>query len=93
MEHTCRLEIYLTYGNILKGNREGKQIFGSVNLGKRLNDEKFNLNPGIKIDLGYTELAAFRENTTLGDSQSDALIYKKQKGDELIEQSLVQLAK
>ncbi len=68
-----------TYGNILKGNREGKQIFGSVNLGKRLNDEKFNLNPGIKIDLGYTELAAFRENTTLGDSQSDALIYKKQK--------------
>ena len=69
----------VTYGNILKGNREGKQIFGSVNLGKRLNDEKFNLNPGIKIDLGYTELAAFRENTTLGDSQSDALIYKKQK--------------
>ncbi len=69
----------VTYGNILEGDREGKQIFGSVNLGKRLNDEKFNLNPGIKIDLGYTELAAFRENTTLGDSSADVLIYKKQK--------------
>ena len=69
----------VTYGNVLEGDREGKQIFGSVNLGKRLNDEKFNLNPGIKIDLGYTELAAFRENTTLGDSSADVLIYKKQK--------------
>ena len=69
----------VTYGNILKGDREGKQIFGSINFGKRLKEEKFNFNPGIKVDLGYTELAAFRENTTLGNSQSDALIYKKQK--------------
>mgnify|MGYP001350620947 CR=1 FL=1 len=69
----------VTYGNILKGNREGKQIFGSINLGKRLIDEKVNLNPSMKIDLGYTELAAFREKTTLGDSLADALIYKKQK--------------
>ena len=68
----------VTYANILKGDRQGKQIFGSVNLGKRLNDEKFNLNPGVKIDLGYTELAAFRENTALSNSQADALIYKKQ---------------
>ena len=68
----------VTYDNILKGDRQGKQIFGSVNLGKRLNDEKFNLNPGVKIDLGYTELAAFRENTALSNSQADALIYKKQ---------------
>jgi len=69
----------VTYANILTGDREGKQIFGSVNLGKRLNDEKLNLNPGLKIDLGYTEFAAFTENTILGDSQSDALVYKKQK--------------
>ena len=41
-------------GNTLKGNREGQQIYGSINFGKRLHDEKFNYNPGIKIDLGYT---------------------------------------
>ena len=69
----------ITYDNTLRGDREGKQIFGSINFGKRLNEEKFNFNPGIKVDLGYTELAAFRENTTLGNSQSDALIHKKQK--------------
>ena len=68
----------VTYANILKGDRNGKQIFGSINLGKRLNDEKVNFNPGIKIDLGYTELAAFRENNTLGNSSADELIYKKQ---------------
>ncbi len=65
-------------GNTLKGNREGQQIYGSINFGKRLHDEKFNYNPGIKIDLGYTQLKAFREKTTLGNSLSDALIYKDQ---------------
>ncbi len=65
-------------GNILKGDREGHQIYGSLNFGKRLIDEKFNFNPGIKVDLGYTKLKAFREKTTLGDSKADALIYKDQ---------------
>ena len=41
-------------GNMLRGDREGQQIFGSINFGKRIVDEKFNLNPGIKLDLGYT---------------------------------------
>ncbi len=66
------------YGNTLKGDREGQQIFGSINFGKRLHDENLNLNPGIKLDLGYTKLKAFREKTTLGDSLSDALIYRDQ---------------
>ena len=66
------------YANTLKGVREGQQIFGSINFGKRLYDEKLNLNPGIKLDLGYTKLKAFREKTTLGDSLSDALIYRDQ---------------
>ena len=69
----------ITYGNTLKGNREGQQIFGSINLGKRLHDEEKNLNPGIKLDLGYTRLKAFREKTILGDSLADALLYKEQK--------------
>ena len=68
----------ITYGNTLKGNREGQQIFGSINLGKRLHDEEKNLNPGIKLDLGYTRLKAFREKTILGNSLADALLYKEQ---------------
>ncbi len=66
------------YGNTLKGNREGQQIFGSFNFGKRLVDKDLNLNPGIKLDLGYTKLKAFREKTILGDSLADALLYKEQ---------------
>ena len=66
------------YDNTLKGDREGQQIFGSINFGKRLHDENLNLNPGIKLDLGYTKLKAFREKTTLGGSLSDALIYRDQ---------------
>ena len=66
------------YGNTLKGAREGQQIFSSINFGKRLHDENLNLNPGIKLDLGYTKLKAFREKTTLGDTLSDALVYRDQ---------------
>ena len=65
-------------GNTLKGVREGQQIFGSINFGKRLHDEEINLNPGIKLDLGYTKLKAFREKTTIGNSLSDSLIYRDQ---------------
>jgi outer membrane autotransporter protein len=65
-------------GNTLRGDREGQQIFGSINFGKRIIDEKFNLNPGIKLDLGYTKLKILREQTTIGNSLADALIYKEQ---------------
>jgi len=65
-------------GNTLRGDREGQQIFGSINFGKRIIDEKFNLNPGIKLDLGYTKLKILREQTTIGNSLADALIYKNQ---------------
>ena len=64
--------------NTLKGDREGQQIFASINFGKRIVDEKFNLNPGIKLDLGYTKLKILREQTTIGNSRADALIYKDQ---------------
>ncbi|WP_440923198.1 autotransporter domain-containing protein [Candidatus Pelagibacter sp.] len=68
----------ITHGNILEGDREGQQIFGSINFGKRLHNEKLNISPGIKLDLGYTKLREFREKTTLGNSLADALIYKDQ---------------
>jgi outer membrane autotransporter protein len=68
----------VTYGNTLKGDREGQQIYGSINFGKRLVEEEINYNPGIKLDLGYTKLKAFREKTTLGNALTDSLIYKEQ---------------
>ena len=68
----------VTYGNTLEGNREGQQIFGSFNFGKRVVDEDINLNPGIKLDLGYTKLKAFREKSTVANSLTDALLYKDQ---------------
>ncbi len=40
-------------GNTLRGDREGQQIYGSINFGKRLVDEELNYNPGIKLDLGH----------------------------------------
>ena len=64
--------------NTLRGDREGQQIFGSINFGKRLVDEEINYNPGIKLDLGYTKLKAFREKTTIGNALTDSLIYKEQ---------------
>ena len=66
------------YGNILEGNREGQQIYGSFNFGKRIVDEDLNLNPGIKLDLGYTKLKAFREKSIVANSLTDALLYKEQ---------------
>ena len=68
----------ITNGNILKGDRKGEQIFGSINFGKRLHNEKLNISPGIKLDLGYTKLREFREKTTLGNSLTDALIFRDQ---------------
>jgi len=68
----------VTYGNTLEGNREGQQIYGSFNFGKRIVDEDINLNPGIKLDLGYTKLKAFREKSTVANSLTDVLLYKEQ---------------
>ncbi|MDA7812371.1 autotransporter outer membrane beta-barrel domain-containing protein [Candidatus Pelagibacter sp.] len=66
------------YDNILEGNREGQQIYGSFNFGKRIVDEDLNLNPGIKFDLGYTKLKAFREKSNVANSLTDVLLYKEQ---------------
>ena len=66
------------FGNTLKGNRDGQQLFGSINIGKRIHDQKLKLNPGIKLDLGYTKLRSFKEKTVLGNSLSDALFYNDQ---------------
>ncbi len=58
--------------NTLTGSRDGKQIFGSINFGKNIAKESFNLNPVLRIDLGYTKLEAYQEEGT------DALAYDDQ---------------
>ena len=68
----------VTSYNTLKGSRDGQQIFGSFNFGKRIVDEDLNLNPGIKLDLGYTKLKAFSEKSTVANSLADVLFYEAQ---------------
>ncbi|MDA7830645.1 Ig-like domain-containing protein [Candidatus Pelagibacter sp.] len=58
--------------NTLTGSRNGTQIFGSINYGKTLVKEDFNLTPIARVDLGYTELDGYTETGT------DALTYGKQ---------------
>ncbi|MDC1049713.1 Ig-like domain-containing protein [Candidatus Pelagibacter sp.] len=58
--------------NTLTGSRNGTQIFGSINYGKTIDKEDFNLTPIARVDLGYTELDAYSETGT------DALTYGKQ---------------
>ena len=58
--------------NTLTGSRNGTQIFGSINYGKTLDKGDFNLTPIARVDLGYTELDAYKETGT------DALSFAKQ---------------
>ena len=58
--------------NTLTGSRDATQIFGSINFGKTIDKGDFNLTPIARVDLGYTELDAYKETGT------DALSYAKQ---------------
>jgi methionine-rich copper-binding protein CopC len=58
--------------NTLTGERNGRQVFGSINFRTTYNKDKFNITPNGRIDLGYTELSEYSETGT------DALIYDKQ---------------
>ena len=60
----------------LEGNRNGNQIYGTINLGKRINLENYNLSPNIKLDLGYTMLDEFKEANKFNTS-TDVLLFKK----------------
>ena len=61
---------------MLEGSRNGNQIYGTINLGKRINLENYNLSPNIKLDLGYTMLDEFKEENEFGTS-ADVLLFKK----------------
>ncbi len=62
--------------NILEGNRNGNQIYGTINLGKRINTDNYNFSPNIKFDLGYTRLDEYEEENEFGTT-TDVLLFKK----------------
>ena len=58
--------------NTLTGSRNGAQVFGSINFGKKIDKGDLSLTPVARLDLAYTELSAYSETGT------DALSYSKQ---------------
>lgn len=54
------------------GERDGEQVFGSINYFTTYKKDEFNIVPNIKIDLSYTELSKYSETGTT------ALVYNKQ---------------
>ena len=59
-------------GNTRTGNRNGSQVFGSINYFTTYQKEKFNISPNIRIDLSYTELSEYSETGVA------SLVYNKQ---------------
>ena len=59
-------------GSTRTGERDGAQIFGSLNYLTTYKKEDFNITPNLRIDLSYTELSEYRENGPA------ALVYKAQ---------------
>ncbi len=59
-------------GSTRTGERDGAQIFGSLNYLSKYKKENFNITPNLRIDLSYTELSKYREKGPA------ALVYKAQ---------------
>ncbi len=59
-------------GSTRTGERDGAQIFGSLNYLTTYKKEDFNITPNFRIDLSYTELSKYREKGPA------ALVYKAQ---------------
>ncbi len=59
-------------GSTRTGERDGAQIFGSLNYLTTYKKEDFNITPNLRVDLSYTELSEYRENGPA------ALVYKAQ---------------
>ncbi len=59
-------------GSTRTGERDGAQIFGSLNYLSTYKKENFSITPNLRIDLSYTELSKYREKGPA------ALVYKAQ---------------
>ncbi|MBO1042416.1 autotransporter outer membrane beta-barrel domain-containing protein, partial [Brucella pituitosa] len=66
-------------GQMASGDRDGKQIFGSVTLGYEYRNEAWLLSPYLRGEAAHTKLARFSEtgagiyNLTYGDQTADLL--------------------
>ena len=49
-------------GNKLTGNRNGRQIYGTLKLKEEIEKEELTLIPAVQIDLGYTLLSSYSES-------------------------------
>ncbi len=58
-------------GNMRTGERDGAQVFGSINYVTKYKKNNFVIDPNIRIDLSYTELSKYREKGVA------ALVYNK----------------
>ncbi len=59
-------------GSTRTGERDGAQIFGSLNYLTTYKKENFNITPNFRIDLGYTKLSTYTEKGPA------ALVYESQ---------------
>ena len=59
-------------GNTRTGERDGAQVFGSINYFTTYKKDEFNISPNVRIDLSYTQLSEYSETGVA------ALLYKKQ---------------
>ncbi len=59
-------------GSTRTGERDGAQIFSSLNYLSTYKKENFNITPNLRIDLSYTELSKYKEKGPA------ALVYKAQ---------------
>ena len=69
--------IRINNSNKLYAQKSGKQLFGSINLAKKLKKNRYNYNPTLRIDLGFTEFESYRETSSFSNKDSDALIFDK----------------
>ena len=58
--------------NSLKGDRNGKQFFGSIHYINTISNEKVNISPNLRLDLSYTKLTDYTERG------SNAISYDEQ---------------
>jgi len=58
--------------NSLKGDRNGKQFFGSIHYINTISNEKVNISPNLRLDLSYTKLTDYTE------TGSNAISYDEQ---------------
>ena len=58
----------------LTGDRNGKQLYGSIHYINTINNKKINISPNIRLDLSYTKLNDYTETGTNAISYHDQIV-------------------